>query len=687
MAAAAMTAIVPSSAQNIKDILSGMTLREKIAQIIIVSVDSGDREKQNDAAYRLASQGLGGVIVMDDKLTSNLELINRLQAQARIPLLVSIDGEWGASMRYYEYEAYPRAMQLGALNSPKLVYEVGAAIGKELREINVFANYAPVADINNNPANPVINTRSFGQDREKVAEFASAYMQGMRDNGVFGSAKHFPGHGDTDVDSHKGLPVLTFDRNRLDSLELYPFRRMIEDGVEMVMIGHLSVPALDPSGTPASISKPIITGLLRNEMGFKGIIITDALQMKGLTSDYDDASVEAYKAGADILLMPLDAEATIDKMEAAFKKGELNEKELDWKVLKVLDMKRRAGMLDESFKKIVDTSTVMALTRRPETNALIQEISDKSMTVVTGGRNLPLKALSAKNSSVAYVAYNAKSDDSAVLEGELKNFVNFDTFFLNPEEGDEGIARMEKRLKGYKTVIIGFHCGVPVPHTGGPHKFAKIDSSAFAKIASWSRKHKIHGLYFGNPYDLNRLPAYKKFNTFTIAYADTKYNNRAAARALFTDKAEGSLPVDAGGLRHGYSSTLEIKEMDAALHPSADISPMCSTFTRNQVRTRRQMENHDNLDIATYVASAFPGFVNHGGTLYSNRSGSFTNGLPTLDVVQLYAMGMKVGWSYVSGMTIKDVENIYVLRGNEAALYQAYGGVVILELKSAKSLK
>ena len=200
-------------AQDIDVLLGSMSRKEKIAQIIIVAIDSQDTLHHTQQA-ELAEKGLGGLIVMDDNLSDNMQLVNELQAHSRIPMIVTIDGEWGASMRYREFAQFPRAMQLGALTDDDFIYAVGQKIGEELRELKIFANFAPVVDINNNPDNPVINTRSFGEDREKVAKFGVQYMKGMRDAGVAGSAKHFPGHGDTDVDSHKGLPVLAFDRAR-----------------------------------------------------------------------------------------------------------------------------------------------------------------------------------------------------------------------------------------------------------------------------------------------------------------------------------------------------------------------------------------------------------------------------------------------------------------------------------------
>lgn len=548
----------PLAAQDIDSLLATMTRREKIAQLIIEAIDSKEDSSVRARQKQWIREGLGGLIVMDDSLADNIRLINELQAGARIPMLVSIDGEWGAAMRYREYAAFPRAMQLGALGDEALVEQAGHAIGQELHELKIFVNFAPVVDINNNPENPVINTRSFGEDREKVSRLGAAYVRGMQRAGVWGSAKHFPGHGDTDVDSHKGLPVLPFHRARLDSLELYPYHRLIEEGVAMIMVGHLSIPALDSSGTPASISKPIVTGLLRNELGFGGIIITDALGMQGVAGSSDNAALLAYRAGADILLMPQDTRRTLDELEAAFRRGDLDETDLNTRVRRILRLKQESGMLDPGYVPFVDTVSLAERAHRPQTEALIQTLCDRSMTFVRGKLRRPLRTgrrLFSAKPRVAYVAFNAVSPESTQFETELSRSGQIARFDLPFDATRAQIDSVETLLKGYRDVIIGFHSGAPRPRSGGPQRFAAIDPAQFAALAQWSGRHRLHGFYLGNPYDLNRLPEYRRFKTFVIGYADTRFNNIAAARAFtLRGSARGTLPVHAGGLTAGYCS-------------------------------------------------------------------------------------------------------------------------------------
>ncbi len=548
-------------AQDVDSLLGTMSRREKIAQIIIVEIDSRQSPEVRSQQVCWIREGLGGLIVMDDTLVPNIQLVNELQQYARIPMLVTIDGEWGAAMRYYEYAAFPRAMQMGALTDTSLVVAAGHAIGEELHDLKIFVNYAPDVDVNNNPGNPVINTRSFGENPGKVAAFGAAYMRGMRSAGVYGSAKHFPGHGDTDVDSHKGLPLLTFSRERLDTLELVPFRRLIAEGVEMVMVGHLSIPSLDSTGTPASISHPIVTGLLRNEMGFKGIIITDALGMQGVADGNANAATLAYKAGADILLMPQDTQQTIEELEADFRKGELDEADLDARVRRVLLLKQKAGMLSSDYSPQVDTTELEARAVRPDIEALIQRLCDRSMTVVRGKLRRPINlrrymAMTTRP-KVAYVAFNAVSSESGMFEKEVTRHGRITRFDLPGDATLQQIDSVGALLKGYRKVIVGIHSGQPRPRSGGPQRFATIDPEQFARIASWSRHHRLYGIYFGNPYDLNRLPDYIRFKTFIIGYSDTYFNNIAGARALMEHRsAQGVLPVAAGGLPAGYHSNL-----------------------------------------------------------------------------------------------------------------------------------
>lgn len=357
----------PPYKHTVDSLVDTMSIRRKIAQLMVVTADnrySDLRKAEEDHSVR--DEQIGGIILMGAELNAAMERTNLLQSLAEIPLLEFTDAEWGASMRLSGFKPFPRQGLLSKLPNDSLVYEMGRAVASELKSVHINVNFAPDIDINNNPDNIVIGIRSFGSDKHKVASFGAAYMRGMQDCGIIACAKHFPGHGDTSVDSHKGLPVLNFKRERLDEYELFPFRALIEEGVKMIMVGHLSIPALDSTGTPASVSKPIITDFLRKELGYQGIIVCDALNMRGLLNlfgGYNDeagakACLAAYEAGSDILLMPLKVTPALDLIEMNIKSGRLPEEDLDERVRRVLMAKGAAGMLDPGYDRYVDISSI-----------------------------------------------------------------------------------------------------------------------------------------------------------------------------------------------------------------------------------------------------------------------------------------------------------------------------------------
>jgi len=369
-----------SGEKDINGILSGMTVRQKVAQTFMVEINGKDDPEEISALENLVHDGLGGIIWMDAPVECLVKETNRLQRKSSIPLIVSVDAEWGLAMRCPEYPPFPKQLHLGNIpDAYDIVYDMGKAIAGELRGAGVHINFAPVVDINSNPDVQILGERSFGSELSTVTQYAEAYMKGMQDGGIFTCAKHFPGHGEAAVDSHLGLPVLNLSRQRLDSLELSPYRKLIAEGVDMVMIGHLAVPSLDPTGIPASISKPIVTSLLKEELGFTGVVVTDALQMKGITSDRDSVQVvlEAFKAGADILLMPENAEASIDLICSEVESGRIPESVLDEKVTKILRMKEKAGLFGKGRPYITRHLEKAVQEAVATDNSVLREIEKK----------------------------------------------------------------------------------------------------------------------------------------------------------------------------------------------------------------------------------------------------------------------------------------------------------------------
>lgn len=347
--------------KQIRPIIEAMSVRDKVAQLVFVDVyPGGDSAFQAKADSIIAKEQVGGIILMEGNIARTAETCNRSQSLVKVPLAVTIDGEFGLGMRISEFRKYPRQGVLAGLPDDGLMYEMGRQIARDMRSMKIDVNFAPVVDVNLHPDVNTIKDRSFGPDKNLVADYGSAVMRGMQDGGVVACAKHFPGHGDTEVDSHKALPVLKFPKERLDSVELYPFRRLIKDGVEMVMVGHLLVPVLDT--LPASVSKVVVTDLLRKKMKFRGLIITDALGMEGVLEPFGGsgakATFAAYKAGVDILLMPDNVSESIDLIVDYIGDDRRKLKDLDARVSRVLALKGKCGKLTRRDDLSVDPAAV-----------------------------------------------------------------------------------------------------------------------------------------------------------------------------------------------------------------------------------------------------------------------------------------------------------------------------------------
>lgn len=567
--------------KQVDSVMERLNLREKVSQLFIIEFLSSQPENVKNYQNKLVRRKIGGVIIMDDSLKQAVERMNKFRRIAKVPLLITIDGEWGTAMRFRELPAFPKQMQLGALTSDRLIFKMGYAIGKECRSLGIHVNFAPDVDININPDNPAINVRSFGEDKDKVAIYGAAYMKGMQAAGIAGSAKHFPGHGDTDVDSHKGLPLLPFGMERLQEMELYPFRYLIGSGVDMVMVGHLQVPVLDPSGTPASISKPLISGFLKEKMGFTGIVCTDALNMTGVSKmsglPKKMVPLAAFKAGADILLMPQDVDNSIDEIVKALTRGEVSVSELDEKVRKVLELKARLGLFSKTARHNleIDTAGLVERSVKQSNIDLINRICENSITVVTNkscsslispGKFyqtvLPLKKSSFRK--VAYIGYGISEDGSADnLENSIDAFSNtlkrggrpyeanvfpLDTFIVAPGVDMAKLESLKERLKSYDLIILGIHNTNP-----RPHKNFGIDVPQMQFFADWAKQQNIVAVYFGSPYAMSRIPGIRDYKAFVVAYSNTVYNNVAAAKIIYgAVSSNGVLPVSAGGFNAGY---------------------------------------------------------------------------------------------------------------------------------------
>ena len=424
--------------------LAKMTLKEKIGQLFIHTVPLHDTEaNRKNIRNAIKEYKIGGILFSDGKVVNQVTLTNYAQELADIPLMITFDGEWGLNMRLKEIPAFSRNRVMGCIQDNELLYEYGKEVARQFREIGVHVNFAPVADVDNNPLNPVINTRSFGGDVRNVTGKVIAYSRGLEDGGVLSVSKHFPGHGDTNVDSHKALPVLKFTRERLDSIEMYPFRKAIEAGLGGVMVGHLEIPAL--SKKPSSLS-PEILDILQEEFGFKGIAFTDALEMKGVSNNLN-VCAQALMAGNDMLLPPRNLKREMDGVLAAVKAGKLTEEYLTEKCRKVLTFKYALGLHEPPF---IQLSGIEKRLKRPSTQDLRDRLEKAAVTVVGNeGGVLPMD-VDLKNTAILNIG---KSSEGKIFHQQLNKYMKVDRILAHPDS----ITTLSKRLAKYDRVIVAIH--------------------------------------------------------------------------------------------------------------------------------------------------------------------------------------------------------------------------------------
>jgi beta-N-acetylhexosaminidase len=528
---------------RVDSILNTLTLREKIAQLMWIpawAADRGDNFRQVEEL--VTKYGIGGVIFFEGSRDRQVDFTNRLKKISRVPLIIAQDAEWGTGMRLQEIEDFPYQMTLGALQDDSLIYRMASAIAWQCRDIGVNLNLAPVADVNNNPLNPVINYRSFGEDPQKVAAKAVMYLKGLQDNGVMACAKHFPGHGDTDVDSHTGLPVIRGDRKRFDEVELVPFRRVVSEGVGAVMTAHINVPGLDDTPRlPATFSKKVVTGILRNDIGFGGLIITDAMNMAGATMTFPSgvADFEALKAGNDIIEYSTDPIRAIDEIALKVERGEMDEGEINIRCRKLLEAKLWLENMQEG-----GTGTIRGIEASAHP-ALIRDLYAGAMTLIENNNNLlPLGRLD--RIRIATVAVNRLA--MTEFQKLTDRYTDADHYFIDPDN-EQAVSYVMARLKDYDVVIAGFCALEQKP--AGAYGVTPALNKVFRSIAALDRSAVI---WFGNPYGIARLDMTVRPSALLVAYQDNSYSQQAAVQVIFGGLgASGRLPVTINeGYHEGY---------------------------------------------------------------------------------------------------------------------------------------
>jgi beta-glucosidase-like glycosyl hydrolase/CubicO group peptidase (beta-lactamase class C family) len=489
-------------------------------------------------------------------------VLNELQDLAKVPLLVSADMERGMAFRVRRgVVPLPFAMAVGASGSEDAARFMGEVTAREGRALGIHWALAPVADVNNNPANPVINIRSFGEDPERVGKLVAAFVAGVKSGGLLSTVKHFPGHGDTAVDSHLQLAQLPVERARLDAVELRPFRRALESGVDSVMLGHIAVPSLDPTGAPATLSQPMATDLLRRDLGFGGIVVTDALEMAGVRAAWTgEAAVKAVKAGADLILLPPQTGVAIDALVRAVRDGELSAERIDASVLRILEAKERLGLHRD---RRVDPAAIKKSVGRPEDVERALSIARSAITVVRNeGGLLPLRAEEPLRILHLVMSSDARVDSMVIQgipEAELAaRRIPTDTMWLGPEVSEATAERILERSAGYTHVLASAF--VKVGAFRGNADMSEAHAALLEGLVAAGRN--VIVVSYGSPYLLRQFPAVP---AYVCSYGWVETSQRAAIGALFGEfPVTGRLPVTLPGL-YAYGHGLQLPKRDMTL--------------------------------------------------------------------------------------------------------------------------
>ncbi|MBI1343980.1 MAG: serine hydrolase [Terrimonas sp.] len=561
----AQEVVDPFEDQWVDSVFRSLDKEEKIAQLMVIRAHSDKGDAYAEAvADIIRTYNVGGLCFFQGGPVRQAHYTNYYQSIAKTPLLITIDGEWGLGMRLDSVTKFPYQLTMGAIDDPKLVYQMGVEVGNQCKRMGIQVNYAPVVDINNNPDNPVIGYRSFGEDKYKVASLGVAYMKGMQDAGIMACAKHFPGHGDVAVDSHLDLPVINKSREALDSLELFPFKEMFREGVSSVMIAHLSVPAIDNTANKAtSISKNAVTGLLKEEMGFRGLTFTDALEMKGVAKYFPGGTiaVEALIAGNDMLCLPESVPDAIDAIKKAIRAKKIGWDDIDEKVLKVLHAKYRSGL--NNWQPVITDNLVADLNAR--TDVVRSLIAQHTLTLVkSDAAELP----DLKNKRIAYVGVGCQALNNLGKRLQLEN--DADTYLLSYKDGtavaDSIHAAIEKEQ--YDLLVIGIHDYSLRPANN--YNISEVASDLVRKLQAFNST----TLVFGNVLALKNFCDAK---TLVACYQDDEITREVAADLLqgyITPK--GTLPVSVCNFPYGTGLVYDKKSGPPVLDAMARFSAIDS---------------------------------------------------------------------------------------------------------------
>ncbi len=517
-------------------VLLTLSDEERIAQLFVVTAYSnqGDAHKQQITDL-IEDYKVGGLMFLQGGPVRQAKLTNYYQSITKTPLMIAMDAEWGVAMRLDSALSFPWPMTLGAIEDTNLIYQMGEEVARQCKLIGTHINFAPVVDVNSNPENPIINNRSFGENPEKVGRMGVAYMKGMQDNKVLACAKHFPGHGDTDADSHKTLPTVNHLKYRLDEVELVPFKKLINNGIGSIMVAHLHIPVLDDTKNLAvSLSPKVVNGLLKTEMGFTGLVITDGLNMKGVSDFYEPGivDVKALLAGNDVLLYPLNVPKAIEEIKKAIAKNQITQKEIDARCLKILKAKQWMGLDNYSpvnLEKVADEIITN------ETELLDKKLVKSSLTLLQNYDDLlPLKRL-----DTLRIASVSIGESGADFQSMLSNYAPTTHFTISEKATTSQQAVLLNKLAEFNIVIASVH-----KSNANAWKPYKIDKKTDILLQSIALQSKVVVSVFANPYSLNSFLFINNFDALLLSYQNSKVAQEQSAQAIFGGIGmSGKIPV------------------------------------------------------------------------------------------------------------------------------------------------
>jgi beta-N-acetylhexosaminidase len=572
----------------VDSVFNSLDFEERLGQLFMVAAYSNkDARHRQDIARLIREHHIGGVIFFQGGPVRQANLTNYYQQISKVPMFVAMDAEWGINMRLDSVLAFPKAMTLGALPKEDLIYEMGKEMARQFKELGMHINFAPVVDVNSNPNNPVIGYRAFGEEKRLVAKKSVAYMKGLQDHGVIANAKHFPGHGDTESDSHYTLPVIKHSENRIKDIDLYPYRELIDQDLMSVMVAHLHIPSLDSEKNKATtLSKYVVSDLLKTQMNFNGLVFTDALNMQGVAKLYKPGEVDlmALLAGNDVLLYSQDVAKAKEMIIGAIAEGKITQKDVDDRIRKILKAKYWAGL--DQFKEI-ETDGLLQRINSPQAYLLAEKLYAEAITVTSNKDDvLPFRHLDLNNFASLTIGGNGK-----IFQSKLSKYAKFEHFEMAKNADIGTWAQMDKKLAPYNTVVVGI-MGV----TNNPSRGFGINNSDILYLNKLSQEKNVITVLFGNAYGAKKLA---DMPNNIIAFENNEFTQSMVPEIIFGARnAYGMLPVSISeDLSIGSGGYLE------------GLGRLAYSIPESQGMDSRKLEEIDKVMEMSIAKKAFPGGV------------------------------------------------------------------------------